>query len=294
MNAQQLKWDDLQVVLAVASQGSLSGASRALHVSHATVFRRLNAIEKRLNVTLFERHRHGYTPTLAGEDLAATAERVQHEVYGAERRVVGQDLTLSGTLRITTTDTLFAGLLSPVFAAFRKRHPDIDLEVAISNQRHSLSRREADIAIRPTRTPPEALVGRPLGEVALAVYGQRARWQATPTPRPPGALLDECWVGPDVHMGDAVLEDWMKDKNAAYRLDSLLGMQSAVREGAGIAVLPCYLGDGDSALVRLSDPIEALATPLWLLTHPDLRQVARVRAFMETVTQAIRRTSIYS
>lgn len=284
MNAQHLKWDDLQVILAVARTGSLSGAGRQLHVSHATVFRRLNAVEARLGVTLFERHRHGYTPTLSGEDLAATAERVQQEVNGAERRVVGQDLKLSGTLRITTTDTLFAGLLSPVFATFRERHPDIRLEVVISNQRYSLSRREADIAIRPTHQPPEALVGRCVGDIALAVYGQRTYWQPAHTSLDPSALPAEGWIGPDVHLGDTALEHWMRDKSTAYTLDSLLGVQMALRQGPEMAVLPCYLGDADSALLRLSDPITELTTPLWLLTHPDLRRVARVRAFMEAVT----------
>ncbi len=287
MNAQHLKWDDLQVVLAIARAGSLSGASRALYISHATVFRRLNAIEARLGVALFERHRHGYTPTLAGEDLAATAERVQRDIDGVERRLVGQDSRLSGTLRITTTDTLFAGLLSPVCASFRKRHPDIRLEVVISNQRYSLSRREADIALRPTRKPPETLVGRCIGNIKLAAYGQGQRWSAARTPLPPDSLPIEGWIGPDVHLGDAALENWMRGKDAAYTLDSLLGVQLALRQGPEMAVLPCYLGDADSALVRLSDPIEALTTPLWLLTHPDLRGVARVRAFMEMFTARV-------
>ncbi|PRY66548.1 LysR family transcriptional regulator [Vreelandella songnenensis] len=287
MNEQHLKWDDLQVVLAIARAGSLSGASRRLHISHATVFRRLNAIEARLGATLFERHRHGYTPTLAGEDLAATAERVQDEVNSAERRVIGQDLKLSGTLRITTTDTLFAGLLCPVIAEFRQQYPSITLEVVISNQVQSLSRREADIAIRPTRKPPETLVGRAVGDITLAVYGQKEHWQATPALFEPSLMLKENWIGPDVHLGDAALEKWMMDKNATYRLDSMLGMQLAARQGTGITVLPCYLGDADQMLLRLSQPIDALTTQLWLLTHPDLRHVARVRAFMAAITEGV-------
>lgn len=289
MNEQHVKWDDLQVVLAIAQTGSLSGASRHLNTSHATVFRRLNALEKCLDVALFERHRHGYTPTLAGEDLAATAKRVQKEIHSAERRIIGQDLKLSGHLRVTTTDTLFAGLLSPIFTTFRQQYPNITLEVVISNQLQSLSRREADIAIRPTRKPPDTLVGRKISTLHLAVYGQQELWQTTPLPQAPASLLLENWIGPDVHMGDAALEKWMMDKNATYRLDSMLGMQLAVRHGAGIAVLPCYLGDADKMLVRLSQPIEALTTQLWLLTHPDLRRVARVRAFMAALTEGIRK-----
>ncbi|RUR37926.1 LysR family transcriptional regulator [Vreelandella populi] len=288
MIEQHLKWDDLQVILAITRAGSLSGAGRHLHISHATIFRRLNGIEKRLGVALFERHRHGYTPTLAGEDLAATATRVQAEVNSAERRLIGQDLKLSGSLRITTTDTLFAGWLCPLFAAFRQQYPDITLEVVISNRLQSLSRREADIAIRPTRCPPDTLVGRRLADIRLAIYGQKKRWQTASLPLGTGSMDEESWIGPDTHMGDVALEKWMMDKNTGYRLDSMLGMQLAVRQGAGIAVLPCYLGDADDQLIRLSKPIEELTTELWFLTHPDLRYAARVRAFMNAITQGVR------
>ncbi|MCH4811074.1 LysR family transcriptional regulator [Vreelandella neptunia] len=288
MNEQQIRWDDLQIVLAIAEAGSLSGASRALRISHATVFRRLSEMEQGLGVKLFERSRTGYTPTLTGNDLAASAKRVQSEINGAERRIIGQDLTLTGSLRITTTDTLFAGLLSPLLASFRQRYPEITLEVVISNQLQSLSRREADIAIRPTRKPPETLVGRKISNITQAIYGQKTLWQNTPLPLEPSSLTSESWIGPDVHLGDATLEKWMMDKPAAYRLDSMLGMQLAVRHGAGIAVLPCYLGDADEALLRLSEPIDVLTTQLWLLTHPDLRYVARVRAFMEAITEGLR------
>ncbi|MGY4877541.1 LysR family transcriptional regulator [Vreelandella aquamarina] len=288
MNKQQIRWDDLQIVLAIAEEGSLSGASRVLRISHATVFRRLSKMERRLGVTLFERSPTGYTPTLSGDDLAASARRVQSEIKGAERRIIGQDLTLSGSLRMTTTDTLFAGLLSPLLANFRKRYPDITLEVVISNQRHSLSRREADIAIRPTHKPPDTLVGRQLRDITLAIYGQKADWENTAVPLEPVFLQEESWIGPDIHLGDSSLENWMMGKSVAYRLDSMLGMQSAVRQGAGIAVLPCYLADADEALLRLSAPIESLTTQLWLLTHPDLRHVARVRAFMEAMTEGLK------
>lgn len=289
MNEQQIRWDDLKIVLSIADEGSLSGASRKLLISHATVFRRLSEIEHKLGVTLFERSRTGYTPTPAGDDLAASAKRVQSEINAVERRVMGHNAALTGSLRITTTDTLFAGLLSPLMASFRQCYPDIQLEVVISNQLQSLSRREADIAIRPTLKPPETLIGRKAIDITQAIYGQRAIWLNAALPLKPSSLALENWVGPDVHLGDAMLEKWMMDKSAAYRLDSILGMKAAVCHGAGIAVLPCYLGDADDTLIRLSDPIEELTTQLWMLTHPDLRHVARVRAFMDRITEGVRK-----
>lgn len=292
MDEQRIRWDDLQIVLAIAETGSLSGAGRRLRMSHATVYRRLSDMEQRLGVALFHRTRSGYTQTVAGEDLAASAARVQDEIKGAERRLAGQDLRLSGTIRVTTTDTLFAGLLAKVLAGFRKRYPEIELEVVISNQLHSLSRREADVAIRPTRKPPEALVGRRIGEIRQAVYGQAQQWQTARCPLGLATLADEPWIGPDPYMGDTVLENWMavdsRRSKTRYRLDSMLAMALAAKTGCGIAVLPCYLADADDRLQRLTDPVPELATQLWLLTHPDLRQTARIRRFMDYVVNGIR------
>ncbi|MFY0989576.1 LysR family transcriptional regulator [Halomonas sp. C05BenzN] len=280
MNEQALRWDDLRVVLAIAESGTLSGAGRRLGASHATLFRRLNAIEQRLGVRLFDRARTGYSPTAAGEELAATAARVEAEVLHAERRLVGRDLRLSGVIRMTTTDTLLMGLLSPILADFRRTHPEIVLEVAVSNQLFNLSQRDADVAVRPSLAPPEHLVGRRVGSIAQAIYV-----------RADGTGDDAAWVGPDRHLGYAALDAWMAAQGAnehcRYRVDTMFGMLAAARDGLGRAVLPCYLADAEPALARLGEPIPELATELWLLTHPDLRRVARVRAFMAFVAEAL-------
>lgn len=288
MNANNLPWDDLRVVLAIAGTGSLAGAARRLGVSHATVFRRLGGIEARLGVALFERGRGGYSPTPTGEDVAAAAARIESEVLGVERRVAGRDLRPSGTVRVTTTDTLLEGLLSPVFAAFGRTYPEIHLEVAVSNLLFSLSKREADVAVRPTQAPPEHLVGRRIGTIAQAVYGSADAF-------PPGSAAPAAdtidWVGPDERMAYRPLDAWMASKGAdgrcRYRTDTLLGMRAAVRDGIGAAVLPCYLGDGDARLVRLGGPVPELATDVWLLTHPDLRGVARIRALTGFIADAV-------
>ena len=281
MNEQILHWDDLRVVQAIAEAGSLSGAGRRLGASHATVFRRLNAIERRLGVALFERSRRSYAPTPAGEDLAAVAARVEAEVLGAERRVVGRDLRLSGTIRVTTTDTLLMGLLSPIFADFQRAHSEIVLEVAVSNQLFNLSQRDADVAVRPSSSPPEHLLGRRVGSIAQAVYT-----------RHDAAQRNGDWIGPDRHLGYAALDSWMQangaDANCRYRVDTMLGMLAAARDGLGRAVLPCYFADAEPALNRVGEPIPELATDLWLLTHPDLRRVARIRAFMAFVGEAMK------
>lgn len=283
------KWDDLRIVLAIAAAGSLSGAGRSLEMSHSTVFRRIAEIEARLGVKLFDRGRNGYVPTMAGEEIAAAARRIEAQVLEAERRVAGQDLRPSGTVRVTTTDTLCFGLLSPVFAAFCERQPDIALEVAIANELFNLSKREADVAIRPCSTPPETLVGLKVATIAQAVYGRRDLVPASLGEFDIGAVN---WIGPDERMHYRPLEQWMTAQGLSglcrYRVDSVLGMLTAVRDGMGIAVLPCYLCDGDERLARLGETLPALATDLWLLTHEDLRGVARIRAFLDFVAQAIK------
>jgi DNA-binding transcriptional LysR family regulator len=244
------------------------------------VFRRLGAIEARLGVRLFERARSGYAPTPAGEEAAEAARRVEAEVLRVEQRIVGRDLSPAGTLRVTTTDTLLFGLLSPILTAFRAAHPDIVLEVAVSNALFSLSRREADVALRPGPNPPETLVGRRLGTIAQAVYARAGGDPATLG-----------WIGPEEGMAYRALDRWMAerghDDRCGWRVDSLLGVYAAVRDGAGRAVLPCYLADADPGLERLGAPIPALATELWLLTHEALRRTARVRVFLDFVAAAV-------
>jgi len=235
MDEQHLSWDDLRTVLAIAEAGSLSGAARRLDVSHATVFRRLGTIEERLGVQLFERGRAGYTPTTAGEDVAGAAKRIESEVVGVERRVAGRDLLPSGTLRVTTTDTLLNGLLSPILAGFRQTYPEIALEVAVSNVLLSLSRREADVAVRPTESPPENLVGRRVGRLAQAVYGAAAVFSGAEAP----GFDSVDWIGPDETLWYRQLDQWMKqqghDARCRYRVDSLQGMQTGVADGIGTA-----------------------------------------------------------
>lgn len=292
MNEQTIRWDDLQIVLAIAESGSLSGAGRLLNMSHATIFRRLTAMEQQLGVALFHRSRGGYIQTKAGEDLAVSASRVQREVLAAERRIAGQDLKLTGSIRVTTTDTLFSGMLAKSFADFRLKYPEVSLEVVISNQLYSLTKREADIAIRPTLNPPEMLIGRRVCDITQAVYGQHDQWQDTPAMLKVSDLGEFPWIAPDAHMGDERLAAWMaaavKKKHCQYRLDSMLGLQIAAREGCGLTVLPCYLGDADPQLKRLSDPIPELTTQLWLLTHPDLRKVTRIRTFLEEISASLK------
>jgi DNA-binding transcriptional LysR family regulator len=279
---------DLRLVLAIGKAGTLLGGARSLGIDHSTAFRRLNAIERKLGVRLFERAREGYVPTAAGEATIAAAGRVDEEIVALERKLAGADLRPSGVVRVTLTDTGI-DLLTPVFAEFQKAHPQIALEVAIANQFFTLSRRDADVAIRPSVAAPEDLIAHRIAEVATAIYAAPSYLAASKR----RALSEHLWAGPDeslAHLGSARwLASEIASERVVYRANSLVALQAAARAGVGVAPLPCYLGDRDPALVRVRGPVPAMAATMWVLIHPDLRRVVRIRAFVDFVLPALAR-----
>lgn len=283
----RLGWEDMRLVLAVGTAGTLAGAARALGIDHSTAFRRLGALEGRLGARLFDRARDGYAPTPAGEAVMASAARVEQEIAGLERALAGQDLRPSGTVRATTTDTLVE-VLTPSFAAFRRAQPEIVLEVVATNAFLTLTRRDADVAIRPAAEAPEALVGRRAAGLGFAVYGAAGA--------APADLDDPAphrWVAPDESLAQAATARWVRanvpDRAVVHRCNTLLGVAAAARAGMGLAVLPCFMGDADPGLARVGGVLPGVESGLWLLTHPDLRRVARVRAFLDFMAAEIAR-----
>ena len=282
----KLSWDDMCLVHAIAHAGTLSGAARSLRVSHPTAFRRLNRLERKMGVRFFDRARDGYTSTAAAEEVTALVRLLKNDVLAVERRIAGRDLRPSGTLRVTTTDTLLFGWLSPGLREFRSACPDIRLELVVSNDVFSLSRREADIAVRPAQNPDQSLVGRRIGTIAQATYVAKTLVAESDDVEPKPSID---WIGPDESMAYPAYERWLEQEGLAElcrtRVNSVYGMLSATRAGLGLSVLPCYLGENDSQLIRVGGAIPSLATDLWILTHPDLRKTGRVRVFLDHVAR---------
>ncbi len=268
-------WDDFRLVKAIADAKSLVGAAEALSLNHSTVFRRLGALELALGARLFERSRNGYAPTAAGEEMIGLAARMESEIVDFERTIAGRDVKPAGELRITTNDAFLYWLIGPVLASFRVAFPDIRLDIVVAQEVLNLSRRDADVAIRATNGPPETLVGRRIASIGWARYAPDG-W----TPGPDG--------GPFVWFGDSVglpgARKWVEENLApsaiVCRVDSVAGIGHAVASGIGAGLLPCIIGDALPNVRRLSEP-ENFGDDMWLLTHPDLRQSARVRAFMD-------------
>jgi DNA-binding transcriptional LysR family regulator len=289
---QDMDWDDLRYFLTVARAGSLAGAARALSVNHSTVLRRLGGLEKRLNARLFDRFQTGYVMTEAGEALQKQLGGVAEQIDSAQRQLAGLDTALSGTIRITSTDTLVSGLLTPSLAEFRRRHPGIHLQVTINNSFLNLTQREADVAVRPAVKAPENLVGRPVGAVQTAVYASETYLrELAERGIEPTDWTKHDWVAPDEGLSHLAQARWVSNnvpgERVVLRVDSLVAMFDAVRHGAGMGMLLCFLADGESNLVRVAAPDPALDTPVWVLTHPDLRRVHRIKALTDHLFDAL-------
>ncbi len=279
---QQFSWDEFRLVKAVADTQSLGGAAEALGLNHSTVFRRLNALEEQLGSRLFERSRTGYTLTAGGEEMVALAARMADEIVNFERKVAGRDIKPSGELRVTTADTIFAYLLAPMLNGFRKQCPDIMVEVIVDNRSLNLSRRDADVALRASREPPETLVGRRLASLSCAAFASR---DLAATLGPDRPVMQAPWVGFADPIADIDPARWLARTVPAaqvvVRINAMSSVLAAIEAGLGCGVLPCFVGDRCPNLVRLDLPVIENASSLWLLTHPDLRQSARVRVFLD-------------
>ena len=281
MSVSQLNWDDFRIVRAVADAKSLVGAAQALGLNHSTVFRRLGAIEDALDSKLFERSRLGYAPTAAGEEMVELSRKMGEGIVDFERRVAGRDVRPSGELRITTVDSMIADVLAPLFAGFRAAYPDVTLDVIAGPQALNLAKRDADVAIRATNEPSETLVGRRVGTLRWGRFGARALIERDG----PDAVRAGHWVGFGESFGALAARNWMERAVEAgrvvYRQNTVVGMAEVIGAGIGQGMLPCFVGDRRPELAPLSAPDPTWDVGLWLLTHQDLRNSARVRAFMD-------------
>jgi DNA-binding transcriptional LysR family regulator len=288
-----IDWDDFRFALAVSRNGSLAAAARALRVDNSTAFRHLNALEARLGAKLFERSPGGYRPTAAGERLLDAAERMEAEAIAIDRDIFGRDTRLSGKLRATSSETLAFRILTKEIARFREIHPGIEVELTIDNRAVDLSRREADVALRALRPREPDLFGRKLADILWAVYGSTDLLAEHPPTTAKKALAGRDFVGWGEGAEVIRAAKWLAEKvpreAIVYRSSSILNQLVAAKAGMGLAVLPCYLGDPEAGIARVTTPIPDLTTELWLITHQALKGSARVRAFMDFAGEGIRK-----
>lgn len=283
-----LNWDDLRIFLAIAREGSLSGAARRLGVTQPTAGRRLRALEESLSARLFERLPRGFLPTAAGAELLPLAEAMERSAEAVARRQPAFADRVHGTVRLSVGEVV-AQFLAPRLPALRARLPEVELELSVSHLLANLSRREADLVIRECLPDGPGLVARKLGRFAFAVYGGRDYVAANPAAHGDARWADCAWAGFDEEHHYFAGQQWLLSRLGgrvpAVRLNDAMVLQEAVRGGAGLGVLACFAADPDPALARLTPPIAEVVSLQHLIVHEDLRRVPRVRAVMEALAE---------
>lgn len=287
-----MNWDDTRIFLAVARTGQLLGAARALGLNHATVARRLSALETDLGVKLVDRRTTGSQLTSAGESFMEIAERVEAEMQAARARIGGADVALSGTVRIGAPDGFGVDFLAPRLGILTERHPELTLQLVPVSRAVSLSRREADIAITVERPEHGRLVARKLVDYTLGLYASRSYLERNGTPADAQDLRRHALVGyvEDQVYSAALAYAGEIDRGFSPRFEiaSALGQVEAVRAGAGIGILHAFIARRDPDLVPVL-PGKVIHRSYWLVLHESVREIARVRVAADFIAEEVER-----
>jgi len=281
-------WDDLKFVLAVGRCGGLSAAARELGVEHSTVSRRIAACEAGLGVRLFDRLPSGFEPTLEGTKAIAVAARIEQDIFSLDRQISDGDKTLAGPLRITAPQLVIQSHLAEMIARFATRYPEIDLTVSSANEVLNLHRREADVAIRMSRSPEPNLYGRVITRQNRGFYASKKYLETlsspltSATPQAPVNFVNfTLWEKPPLSQ----VQSRFANVRVSINLDEMGAVHSAIRAHMGLGLMPCFLGGSDSQLVRVPGFELQPYWDIWVLTHPDLKNVERVRIFMRFIAE---------
>lgn len=273
----KLEATDLETVLALVRFGTLAEAGARLGVDASTVFRGLKRVERGLGQTLFERTRTGYLPTELAQSLAERAEEMEGALESARSAAQQHPESITGTVRITTTDTILHGLVVPALTQLRTQHPLLAFDLHTGNELANLNRRDADIALRATKRPQQHLVGKHVGPLRMALFSARMEGAQRYAEVEAGAAV---WVAPDDALPEHPSVLWRKrhfpKAVPSYRVNSILTVMELVALGLGVGILPLFLARANPNLVALTDVLDECQTELWLLTHPESRHLRRV------------------
>lgn len=277
-----LNWDDMRHLVALADTGSLSAAARTLRVEHATVARRIAALERDLNARLVDRRGGRYRLTSIGQRAVAHARRMQDEVLAVERAALGSEAEVTGEIAVTAPPTMVTELIVPRLPQLRARHPGLYLRLVGASHTLSLTRREADIALRLSRPDTPSLVVRRAGSIA---YGLFASAEYLKTHAEPGYEF----VGLEEDLADVAQQAWLTSllgrRRIVFRSNDLSVQCALVKAGLGVAALPRFLGaaHGFAAL----DPAAGVSRDVWLTYHSDLKPSRAIHAVSEFLVGCI-------
>lgn len=278
-------------MLAIARLGSVARATGALGVSHATLLRRLGRIESRLQTRLFVRARARYELTAAGHEIEQAGRAIEPLAAAAESRARGRDLRPSGVVRLSTSSIVATHLLPTVLAQFGSAFPDVCIEMATSREHANLRRRDADVALRIADTVPDWLVGRQLATVHFKVYARRSAGTGGALREVADLARERRWIAFERDANDQKFDRWLTgridDSAVVLRVDNFTHAAALARAGLGLALLPSFVERSVRDLQPLTASITELQTPLWLITHPELRDAARVQVMTRAIGPAL-------
>lgn len=281
-----IDWDDVRFFLAVARGGSVRAAAEGLRVNHSTVLRRIAQLEERLGAHVFEKLPSGYRLTDAGQEVLEFAEQMEASSNQLETRVFGRDQSVRGLLRVTLAPTLATHLLMQDFADFARLHPEVEMEILSFGEPLNLTNREADVAIRVVydrNALPPNLYGVKGPELFGGVYMSRDLLAAQRA----GAPDRIRWIVVDNYDPDWARKSEIRTAEVPFRITDSEAQIAAVRQGLGMTVLPCFVGDADPLLVRVPGTDLHRHGTLWLLTQGETRKTKRVRLFTEFVSRRL-------
>lgn len=283
-------WDDLRFVAVLARHGSLSQASQLLGVDRSTVQRRIRALEARLGYRLFVKTGSEYAALAEAEPILAAARSIEAAINGPQLAAEAPDAGVSGTLSVTTTDSIYLGGLSDMIDAFQAKHPGLRIDLLITTRKLTLGQLEADVAIRPSDNPPDHFVGRRVCDLGFNLYATEAYLGKNPGKR----RSDHSWLTVNDTMAASVPGRWAEANvppdRRALTADTFVGLAEACLHGRGIAMLPACYASQFPDLVPVPQLLEApVSTGLWLLTHSDLKDLPRVRVFIDHMWKQLSR-----
>jgi len=283
-----MDWDDLKYVLEIARRGGVTAAARRLGVNHATVSRRVGALERKTGVRLFDRLPAGYTPTPAGLEAVRAAEIMETAVLSLDGTLARRDIRTEGVVTVTAPLMFLASVpFLRMVADLKQAYPGIVLRLIASIDLLNLHQREADLAIRSSEQPDDSLFGLKLTPIRSAAYAAPSYLASQSR-----AIRQDTmeWIG---HIPPDETEnrptEFYRDKIVALSANDKLVAAAAAKAGLGIANLPCYFGDHEPGLRRVSTLPTRAYSDFWLLTLPDLAKVARIRAVMQVFASSAKR-----
>src|SRR5277367_209278 len=284
-------WELYRSFLAVLNHRSLSGAARALGVAQPTIGRHVAALEKSLGLALFTRSQTGLLPTEAGQSLRTYAESLQSTVAALERAAASQGSGVSGSVRVTASDVIGVEVLPPIIARLRDQHPELAVELALTDRVQDLVRRESDIAVRMLRPRQELLVARRVGQIVLGLHAHQNYLSRRGIPKSVADLANHALIGFDettafIRDAGKQFSVWRREA-FSMRTDNSLAQLALIRSGAGIGVCQVAIARRDDQIVRILPKQFALSLETWITMHKDLRNSPRCRVTFDALVEGL-------